>query len=73
MTSMVEDDSSERAKEQAKKNFEELSIMDNAEAMIKKNARAITLALIVKYHGIEVTEQDEKGMCAALAGRSAVL
>ena len=54
---MVEDDSSERAKEQAKKNFEGLS-MDDAESMKGYMARAKSLALNVKYHDIEVSEQE---------------
>ena len=54
---MVEDDSSERAKEQAKKNFEGLSI-DNAETMKEYIARAKSLALSVQYHDIEVSEQE---------------
>ena len=54
---MVEDESSERAKEQAKKNFEGLS-MDNAETMKEYIARAKSLALNVQYHDIEVSEQE---------------
>ena len=54
---MVEDDSSERAKEQAKKNFEGLR-MDDAESMKEYIARAKSLALNVKYHDTEVTEQE---------------
>ena len=55
--SMVEDDSSDRAKEQAKKNFEGLS-MDNAETMKKYIARAKSLALNVQYYDIEASEQE---------------
>ena len=54
---MVEDDSSERAKEQVKKNFEELS-MDDAETMKEYIARAKSLALNVQHHDIEVSEQE---------------
>ena len=55
---MIEDDdSSERTKKQAKKNFEELS-MDNAEIMKEYIARAKSLALNVKYHDVEVTDQE---------------
>ena len=56
LKSMVDDDSSERGKEQAKKNFDELSI-DNAESMKEFISRPNFLAFHVKYHGIEVTEQ----------------
>ena len=44
LDSMVEDDSSERARDQAKKQFEELS-MDDAESMKEYIARAKSLAL----------------------------
>ena len=54
---MVEGDSSERANEQAKKNFEGLS-MDDAETMKEYIARAKSLALNVQYHDIEVSEQE---------------
>ena len=54
---MVEDDSSERARDQAKKQFEELS-MDDAESMKEYIARAKSLALNVQYHDIEVSEQE---------------
>ena len=57
LKSMAEDDSNERAEEQAKKNFEGLS-MDHAESMKEYIARAKSLALNVKYHDIEVTEQE---------------
>ena len=53
---MIENDSSERAKEQAKKQIEELS-MDDAETMKEYIARAKSLALNVQYHDIEVSEQ----------------
>ena len=56
LESMVEDDSSERAKEQAKKMFEGLNI-DDAESMKEYSARATSLALNVQYHSIEVSEQ----------------
>ena len=55
---MVDDDNnSERAKEQVQLNFEELSI-GNAESMKEYIARAKSIALNVKYHGIEVPEQE---------------
>ena len=55
---MVEDDNnSDRAKELAKKQFEELSMSDD-ESMKKYIARAKSLALNVTYHDIEVTEQE---------------
>ena len=54
---MVEDESSERAKEQTKKNFEGLS-MDNAETMKEYIARTKSLALNVQYRDIEVSEQE---------------
>ena len=54
---MVEDDNSDRAKEQAKKNFEGLS-MDSAESMKEHIARAKSLALNVQYHDVEVTDQE---------------
>ena len=57
LKSMVEDDSSDRAKEQAKKNFEGLS-MDSAESMKEYIARAKSLALNVQYHDVEVTDQE---------------
>ena len=57
LKSMVEDDSSEKAKEQAKKNFEGLS-MDSAESMKEYIARAKSLALNVQYHDVEVTDQE---------------
>ena len=57
LKSMIEDDSSDRAKEQAKKNFEGLS-MDSAESMKEYIARAKSLALNVQYHDVEVTDQE---------------
>ena len=57
LKSMVENDNSERAKEQAKKNVEGLS-MDNAEPMKEYIACAKSLALILQYHDIEVSEQE---------------
>ena len=57
LKSMVEDDNSDRAKEQAKKNFEGLS-MDSAESMKKYIARAKSLALNVQYHDVEVTDRE---------------
>ena len=57
LKNMVEDDSSERAKEQAKKKFEGLSMAD-AETMKEYIARAKSLALNVQYHDIEVSEQN---------------
>ena len=57
LKSMVEDESSERAKEQTKKNFEELSMNDD-ESMKEYIARAKSLALNVQYHDIEVTDQE---------------
>ena len=57
LKSMVEDDSSERAKERAKTNFEGLN-MDDAESMKEYIARAKSLALNVQYHDIVVSEQE---------------
>ena len=57
MNSMVEDDNSDRARELAKKQFEELS-MNDAGSMKEYIARAKSLALNVKYHDIEVSEQE---------------
>ena len=54
---MVEDESSDRAKEQAKENFEGLS-MDDAESMKEYIARAKLLVLNVQYHNIEVSDQE---------------
>ena len=55
--SMVGDDSSDRAREQAQKQFEELS-MNDAESVKEYMARAKALALNVKYQDIEVSEQE---------------
>ena len=57
MNSMVEDDNSDRARELAKKQFEELS-MNDAGSMKEYIARAKSLALNVKYHDIEVSGQE---------------
>ena len=54
---MVEDDNSDRAKEQAKKNFEGLS-MDSAGSMKEYIARAKSKALNVQYHDVEVADQE---------------
>ena len=54
---MVEDANSNGARELAKKQFEELS-MNDAESMKEYIARAKSLALNVKYHHIEVPEQE---------------
>ena len=56
LNSMVDDDNSDRARELAKKQFEELSMKDD-ESMKEYITRAKSLALNVKYHDIEVTEQ----------------
>ena len=55
LKSMVDDNSSKRARELAKEKFQEQS-MDNMESMKAYLARAKSLAFNVKYHGIEVTE-----------------
>ena len=57
LNSMVEDDNSDRARELAKKQFEELSMNDD-ETMKEYIARAKSLALNVQYHDIEVSEQE---------------
>ena len=57
LKSMVEDDSRDRARELAKKQFKELS-MNDAESMKEHIARAKSLALNVKYHSIEVSVQE---------------
>ena len=57
MNSMVENDNSDKARELAKKQFEDLS-MNDAESMKEYIARAKSLALNIKYHDIEVTEQE---------------
>ena len=51
LNSVVEDDSSKRARKQAQKIFEGLS-MDDAESMKEYIARAKSLALNVQYHDI---------------------
>ena len=56
LKSMVENESSDRAREMAKKQFEELSMNDD-EPMKAYIVRAKSLALNVKYHDIEVTDQ----------------
>ena len=57
LKSMVEDDNSDRTRELAKKRFEELSMNDD-ESMKEYIARAKSLPLNVKYHDIEVTDQE---------------
>ena len=57
LKSMVEDESSDRARELAKKQFEELSMNDD-ESMKEYIAGAKSLALNVKYHDVEVTDQE---------------
>ena len=57
LKSMVEDESSDRARELVKKQFEELS-MDDAESIKEYIARAKSLALNVQFHDIEVSEQE---------------
>ena len=57
LNSMVENDNSDIARELAKKQFEDLS-MNDAESMKEYIARAKSLALNIKYHDIEVTEQE---------------
>ena len=54
---MVEDDNSDRARELAKKQFEELSMNDD-ESMKEYIARAKSLALNIKYHDVEITDQE---------------
>ena len=57
LNSMVEDDNSDRTRELVKKQFEELSMNDD-ESMKKYIAHAKSRALNVKYHDIEVTDQE---------------
>ena len=58
LKSMVEDEkTSDRASELAKKQFEELSMNDD-KYMKEYIARAKSLALNVKYHDVEVTDQE---------------
>ena len=54
---MVEDDNSDSTRELAKKRFEELSMNDD-ESMKEYIARTKSLALNVKYHDIEVSDQQ---------------
>ena len=56
LKSTVEDENSDRARELAKKRFEELSMNDD-KFMKEYIVRAKSLALNVKYHDIEVTDQ----------------
>ena len=57
LNSMVEDDNSDRARKMAKIQFEELSMNDD-ESMKEYIARAKYLALNMKYHDVEVTDQE---------------
>ena len=57
LNSIVEDDNRDRARELVKKQFEELSMNDD-ESMKEYIARAKSLAVSVKYHDIEVTDQE---------------
>ena len=57
LKTMVEDESSDSARELAKKQFEELSMNDD-ESMKEYIARAKSLALNIKYHNVEVTDQE---------------
>ena len=57
LKSMVEDDNSDRTRELAKKLFEELSMNDD-ESMKEYIAPAKSLALKIKYHDVEVTDQE---------------
>ena len=57
LNSMVEDDYSDRARELVKKQFEELSMNDD-KSMKEYIARAKSLALNVKYHDVEVIDQE---------------
>ena len=57
LNSMVEDDNSNRAREMAKKQFKELSMNDD-ESMKEYIARAKSPALNIKYHNVEVTDQE---------------
>ena len=57
LNSMVEDDNSDRAREMAKKQFGELS-MNDEEPMKEYIARAKSLAFNIKYHNVEVTNQE---------------
>ena len=57
LNSMVEDDNSDRAREMAKEQFEELSMNDD-ESLKEYIARTKSLALNIKYHNVEVTDQE---------------
>ena len=57
LNSMVENDNNDKARELAKKQFEDLS-MNDAESMKEYIARATSLALNIRYHDIEVTGQE---------------
>ena len=57
LKSMVEDESSDRARELAKKQFEELSTNDD-ESVKEYIARAKSLALDIKYHDVEVIDHE---------------
>ena len=57
LKSMVENDNTDRAREMAKKQFEELSV-NGDESMKEYIARAKSLALSVKYHDVEATDQE---------------
>ena len=57
LNSMVEGDNSDRAREMAKKQFEELSMNDD-DPIKEYIARAKSLALNIKYHNVEVTDQE---------------
>ena len=54
---MVDDDSGERAREQAKKKIQELS-MGYMKSMKQHLARARSLTLNVIHHNVEVIEQE---------------
>ena len=57
LNSIVEDNNSDRAREMVKKQFEDL-IMNDDESMKEYIARAKSLAVSIKYHDIEVTDQE---------------
>ena len=57
LNSKVEDYNSDRAREMAKKQFEELSMNDD-ESMKEYIARVKSLALNIKYHNVEITDQE---------------
>ena len=57
LNSMVEDDSSDKARELAKKQFKELS-MNDGESMKEYIARAKSVPLNVNYHDIEISGQE---------------